>query len=305
MILDPKEEFAKFEEKGEEAVALAVAQGNYNDKRDKLAKMWLKRKSDARKIIDHKTRNEWKRPAIIVALGMLILAFLTFVLDFTALFSRSAGVDQATSRPVTNEISAAVESAPDEVSRLHQFLVEKHPSATAFKFLTYSFDDKSEGTPEDQGEITAFSATQNLWNQFSKYRCGYPDQALIQTDFDQEIAFSACGFPSWVVPANEFREVEVSNIQFRLHFFDSDRMVTTNVVCDCRSIYFTDPVFELDEKALTFSVGGDIASVNISGYPSLSIGFPKKDFEDWQSYPVTRLQIRYDSNWIPVSFEVH
>ncbi|NQY97726.1 MAG: hypothetical protein HRT82_11260 [Henriciella sp.] len=301
MILDPNEQFAKFEKVGVKAVEEKLAQGAYGEKRARLAELWLERKSDSNRTNDDRS-SEWRKPAIVIAVGMFIVAVLSLFVDVGSLLKpQHVGVSPSDQPSVTTPAENE-DSSQADIANLHAFLVDRYPELNPFKFMVYSYGEDLDGVPEHQGQVSVYSATKTDWNAFSTYPCGYPDQATTLLDEKQGVAFSACGFPSWTLPANEFREIETSHIQFRVHFFDVDRTVITNVDCACGYLYFKDPILNVEARTIQFSIGGDAENVFVSGYPAQNVTFPNVNVQDWQSRPVLRVQVSFDEDWLPISF---
>jgi hypothetical protein len=300
MTVDARMLIERLDEMGEEQVKLALVEGRFNQRKAKIAEHWLeeRRQSAGSTLtkIEKQSKGSWKQPTLVVAIVMAIVTFFGVLVQFGA-WRFPVAVIEAEAKGALSEISQPISSG-DRIEVRRALILERFPELDSFKFALYSPPEEQRTETTPRGVVQIIESTKSQWTMLDEYGCSYPDQAQTGGDFMQGIAYSVCGFPSWASPANKYRDVETSTIQIRVHFFDTDRSVVENIQCACSYLYFRDPVFNVEDRTVEISLGGDAESIVISGYPKLRQPAPKQGQEAWETYPVGRYSLQYSEDWV-------
>jgi hypothetical protein len=218
-------------------------------------------------------RHRWLITLVIAAASVIATVLAAFITRAPA--------------PIGNEAPTEHEQqvATTRIAELHALIVEQNPNLTAFMFAEYD-----QSTPL-HGHIVTYQATRTRYLEAGREGCYSDYLAKIVTDFEQGYLLTACSAPYYTVP-EEAKGGELASAWMVVRLFGSPRMFSAALSCACSWIEITNPVYDVEARAL---------DVTIFGAPNTTVFGPHGSIVLRMVDDGTRVRIQFDEQGEPLS----
>lgn len=176
----------------------------------------------------------------------------------------------------------------ERAEKLFKITLERHPDLRSFLFADYI----PSAEVSQKGTVYIYSATRSDFVEIDSETCSYPDQTIVQTDFDQRYLLMACGFP-YFLDKEMLGDQVYSNSVVTIRLFDSDQKVSDIIACWCEGVTLKNPKFDVKARRLELTV---ISTGDFVGGPNTTIQLQPGD-------DGVRTRTQYDAAWEAVSFK--